>query len=126
MEAKKILVLDDEELILELVTEFLKLLDFEVETATTGKEAISKFKKALEIKEPFDLVLFDMTLPDGMDGAQVLKEIKKLDPEIKAIVSTGYNTNDIMDDPKAFGFDAAIPKPYSLDKLKEVLSGLLK
>lgn len=126
MEAKKILVLDDEELILELVTEFLKLLDFEVETATTGKDAISKFKKALEIKESFDLVLFDMSLPDGMDGAQVLKEIKKLDPEIKSIVSTGYNTNDIMDDPKVFGFDAAIPKPYSLDKLKDVLNRFLK
>ena len=126
MERKKILVLDDEEIILELIAEFLKLLDFEVETATTGRDAISKFKRALEEKEPFALVIFDMTLSDSMDGSQVLMEIKKIDPEIKAIVSTGYNTNDIMDDPRTFGFDAAIPKPYSLDKLKKVLDGLLK
>ena len=121
MAKRKILVLDDEELILEIVTEFLKLLNLEVETAETGKGAISKFKNAFESKEPFSLVLFDMTLSDDMDGAKVLREIKKIDPNIKAIVSTGGDSSDIMADHQRLGFDAALPKPYSIDKLKEVL-----
>ena len=125
MKKKRILVLDDEELILELVTEFLQLLGLEVETAATGRKAIEKFKNAIDKKEPFSLVILDITLPEDMDGAEVLKEIKKIDPGIKAIVSTGYNTSDIMSDPRAFGFDAAIPKPFSLNKLKEVLNELL-
>ena len=122
---KRALVLDDEEMILELVTDIFSLMDFEVVPVTNSKEAIEEFKKALDEGRPFDLVLFDMTLPGDMDGADVLKKIRKLDPSIKAIVSSGYAQEKIKAKAGESGFDAAVPKPYSITVLKETVHRLL-
>ncbi|NPA95319.1 MAG: response regulator [Thermodesulfobacteria bacterium] len=123
---KRVLVLDDEEMILELVTDIFKLMDFEVVSVTNSNEAIEEFKKAMDSGRPFDLVLFDMTLPGDMDGADVLREVRKLDPSIKAIVSSGYTQDKIKTVAGEHGFDAAVPKPYSISVLKETVQRLLK
>ena len=123
---KKVLVLDDEELILELVRDIFQLLELDVETALDGPEAIEVFKAAWEKKEPFDLVVLDMTLPGELDGAATLQEMKKIDPEIKAVVSSGYSADDIISNAHKYGFDAAVPKPYSISVLRETVDKLLK
>ncbi len=124
-EQKRVLVLDDEEMILELVTDIFTLIGFEVVPVTDAKEAISRFKEACEQEEPFDLVLFDMTLPGDMDGADVLREIRKIDPQIKAIVSSGYSQEELKERAGESGFDAAVPKPYSINVLRETVERLL-
>ncbi len=124
-EQKRVLVLDDEEMILELVTDIFTLIGFEVVPVTDAKEAISRFKEAHEQGEPFDLVLFDMTLPGDMDGADVLREIRKIDPQIKAIVSSGYSQEELKERAGESGFDAAVPKPYSINVLRETVERLL-
>ncbi len=124
-EQKRVLVLDDEEMILELVTDIFTLIGFEVVPVTDAKEAISRFKEAYEQEEPFDLVLFDMTLPGDMDGADVLQEIRKIDPQIKAIVSSGYSQEELKERAGESGFDAAVPKPYSINVLRETVERLL-
>ncbi len=126
MTPKKILILDDEDLILELAREILMILGFDVVGVKSSQAAIAEFKKAIEQNEPFCLVLFDMTLAEDVSGADVLKEIKKIDPNIKAIISSGYTSDDISEEPEKYGFDAAIPKPYSMNKLKEVIDKVLE
>ncbi len=124
-EQKRVLVLDDEEMILELVTDIFTLIGFEVIPVTDAQEAISRFKEAHEKGQPFDLVLFDMTLPGDMDGADVLREIRKIDPQIKAIVSSGYSQEELKERAGESGFDAAVPKPYSINVLRETVERLL-
>ncbi len=125
-EVKRVLVLDDEEMILELVSDIFQLIGFDVASVTTGEAAIQEFKKAKEQGQPFNLVLFDMTLPGDMDGATVLKEIKKIDPNVKAIVSSGHSHEELKTKAGDGGFDAAVPKPYSINMLKETVNELLK
>ncbi len=124
-DTKRVLVLDDEEMILELVTDIFKLMEFDVVSVTSSSAAIQEFKKAIDQGRPFDLVLFDMTLPGDMDGADVLKEVRKMDPNVKAIVSSGYAQEKIKAKAGESGFDAAVPKPYSITILKETVQRLL-
>ncbi len=123
---KKVLVLDDEELILELVEDIFHVLDLDVETVLDGRQAVEIFGKAKEKGEPFDLVLLDMTLPGELDGAAALREMRKIDPEIKAVVSSGYSADDIVSNASKYGFDAAVPKPYSISVLRETINKLLE
>ena len=123
---KRVLVLDDEELILELVEDIFHILDLEVETALDGRKAVEIFKAAREKGEPFDLVLLDMTLPGELDGAATLQEMRKIDPEIKAVVSSGYSADDIISNATKYGFDAAVPEPYSISALRETVNRLLE
>ena len=123
---KKVLVLDDEELILELVRDIFKVLDLKVETALDGREAVAIFKDAWDRGEPFDLVVLDMNLPGGLDGVGTLREIRKIDPDIKAVVSSGYSADYIISNAINYGFDDAVPKPYSVTVLRQTVDKLLK
>jgi len=122
---KRVLVLDDEELILELVRDILELLDLRVATVADGREAVNIFKEAMAEGESFDLVLLDMSLPGELNGIDTLREIRKIDPSIKALVSSGYSADDIISNAKKYGFDGAVPKPYSISVLRDAVNKLL-
>jgi len=121
----KILIMDDQELILESSSELLRILGYIVETAKNGEEAINVFKKAIDAGEPFDLVILDLTIPGGMGGVKTLETMKELNQDFKAIVSSGYSNDPIMIDYKNFGFDGVLIKPFKLDILQETLNNLL-
>ncbi len=122
---KRVLVLDDEEMILQLVTDIFNLMNFDVTAVTSAEEAISAFEEASRQGRPFDLCLFDMTLPGNMNGADVLRQIRKIDPNVKAIVSSGFSQEDMDMVKGETGFDAAVPKPYSITVLQETVQKLL-
>ncbi len=122
---KRVLILDDEEMIRELTRDIFQLMGFEAETAGTGEEALAIFERAINEKRPFDMVIFDLTLPGDMDGVETLKAVRKLDPEVKAIVSSGYSEDNIMSAYRDFGFDAAVPKPYTITSLQEAIASIL-
>ncbi|MBT3257899.1 MAG: response regulator [Deltaproteobacteria bacterium] len=84
----KILIVDDEPDILELLSKLLTLEEYRVKTASRGREAIDLFRS-----EPFDLVITDIRMP-GMDGVEVLKEIKQLDEDVEVIILTGFASVD--------------------------------
>ena len=123
---KKILVLDDDELILELVRDIFQVLGLKVETAVDGREAVEIFKNAWDRREPFALVVLDMTLPGELDGIDTLREIRKIDSDVKAVLSSGYSADDIISNALNYGFDAAVPKPYSVAVLRQTVDKLLK
>jgi CheY-like chemotaxis protein len=122
---KRVLILDDEEMIRELTRDIFQLMGFEVETAGTGEEALAIFERAVSEKRRFDMVIFDLTLPGEMDGVDTLEAVRKIDPEVKAIVSSGYSEDNIMSAYRDFGFDAAVPKPYTITSLQEAIASIL-
>ncbi len=117
----RILVMDSEESIREVISEMLKSLGYEVESAFDGQEAIELYKKAGESGRPFNVVIMDLTVPGGMGGKEAVRELIKIDPGVKVIVSSGYSNDPIMAEYKKYGFSGVIAKPYRIKDLSEVL-----
>ncbi|MDR2018428.1 MAG: PAS domain S-box protein [Syntrophobacterales bacterium] len=118
----KILLMDDEEMVREAISEMLSFLGYRTESAKDGAEAIDLYAEAMKKKEPFDMVILDLTVPGGMGGQEAMEEFLAIDPNIKAIVSSGYANNRIMSEYKNYGFVAVITKPYKLEELGEAVS----
>lgn len=110
---KKILIVDDEEEILAFMARFLKRLEIDSITAISGEEAIELYKK-----NSFDCVLLDIHL-GGMSGVEVLKNLKKMDPKVKAMIITGNICSDLKTDVHNLGVLDYIQKPIDLSDFKE-------
>ncbi len=119
-----VLIMDDDEIIRETLRRMLQFNGCQVEAASNGTEAVGRYKKAKESGHPFDLVIFDLTVPGGMGGRGALKELKVYDPGIKAIVASGYSHNPVMANPKEFGFQGVLSKPFSLQDLVRVMESV--
>jgi PAS domain S-box-containing protein len=117
----RVLLMDDEEIIRQMAARLIRKLGYEVVTALDGKEAVEKYKKAQRAGRPFGVVILDLTVKGGMGGEEALERLKGIDPEVKAIVSSGYSSDSVMSDYKAAGFAGMIAKPYSLAKISQVL-----
>jgi two-component system, cell cycle sensor histidine kinase and response regulator CckA len=121
----KILVMDDEPVIRDVAGNMLTTLGYEVSTSKDGSEAIHLYKKSKEAGEPFDAVIMDLTIPGGMGGKEAIRKLRDLDPEIKAIVSSGYCNDPIMGDFRQYGFAGVLAKPYSATEINEILRSLI-
>jgi PAS domain S-box-containing protein len=121
----RILLMDDEELIRDLGEELLSLLGYEAVLARDGKEAVELYKKAYESRRPFDAIIVDLTVPGGMGGSEVVKILREFDPDLKAIVSSGYSNDPVMADYKSFGFYDVVAKPYTVNELSETLKKII-
>lgn len=117
----RILVMDDEEPIRALASAALRRLGYDVETVADGSEAIESYKKAMAEKRPFTAVILDLTIRGGMGGGETIRRLRAIDPQVRAIVSSGYSEDAIMANYREHGFVAAIEKPYRLQELSQVL-----
>lgn len=117
----RILLLDDESLILEIAGELLNYLGYTATTVESGEEAVSLYSQAMQINEPFDAVILDLTVPGGMGGKEVVRELLRCDPHVKAIISSGYMTDPIIEHYKECGFAEILTKPYDADELDRKL-----
>ncbi|MEJ2355917.1 MAG: response regulator, partial [candidate division WOR-3 bacterium] len=73
----------------------------------------------------FDAVILDLTVPGGMGGKDTIDELLRVDPEVKAIVSSGYSTDPIMANHEKYGFKAVVAKPFDLKDLNETIKKVL-
>jgi len=121
---KRILFMDDEEFIRLPTKKILERMGHEVELACHGVEAIQKYAHARDSGHPFDVVILDLTIKGGMGGKQTIEELLKINPNVKAIVASGYSDDPVISNYKKYGFCASLPKPSSKDKMREALAKL--
>ena len=113
--------MDDEEIVRDLAREMLTSIGYEATVARDGDEALELHKKAKELGHPFDAIIVDLTIPGGTGGAKAVKKMAQVDPEVKAIASSGYSDDSIMADFGKYGFSGVLAKPYRIKELSEVL-----
>jgi len=121
----RILVMDDEEVVREVAGLMLRTIGYEVEFARDGVEAIELYKRAMESGEPFEAAIIDLTVPGGMGGKEAIKNLLEIDPNVKAIVSSGYSTDPIMSEFEQYGFKGVIAKPYQIEELSRMVSEII-
>ncbi|MBI5663707.1 MAG: PAS domain S-box protein [Nitrospirae bacterium] len=121
----KILLMDDEYSVRTTVCKMLRHLGYEVEIASNGDEAIILYEKAKKSGTPFDTVIMDLTIRGGMGGQETMQNLLRIDPGVKAIVSSGYFNDPIMSDYRKYGFYGVIPKPYEIEDLSALLRSVM-
>ena len=121
----KILVMDDEEIVREVLGRMLARLGYEAEFARDGGEAIEMFVQAQGFGPAFAAVILDLTVPGGMGGKEAMARLLEIDPRAKAVVSSGYSDDPIMAEFAKHGFSGVIAKPYRLSELSMVLNKVI-
>jgi CheY-like chemotaxis protein len=121
----RILVMDDEEAVTDIARAMLETLGYTVECTKNGADTVELYKKRKEEGKHFSAVIMDLTIPGGMGGKEAMKLLLKIDPTIKAIVSSGYSTDPIMSNCREFGFAAVLRKPYRLQEMSILLQNCL-
>lgn len=121
----RVLVMDDEPLILETLGRALTRVGYQVKTVPNGMEALTCYQEAQQNEQPFDVVIMDLTIPGGMGGKEAITQLLKLDPQAKVIVSSGYSADSITSNYRRFGFSAAVTKPYKLEDLTRTINELV-
>jgi len=122
---RTILVVDDEKPIRDLVAQMLECLGYKAITCANGEEAVSLYKDAMSSGNSFLTVVMDLVVVEGMGGKDAAQHILGIDPDARLIVSSGYSDDPVMADHKRYGFQALLPKPYTVRTLAEVLSSIL-
>jgi CheY-like chemotaxis protein len=117
--------MDDEQAIRRLLELMMSQLGYEVECASDGAEAIELFTRATASGRGFAGVLLDLTVPGRMGGKEAAAELRKIDPSVKLIVSSGYADIPILSEFQKYGFDDVIRKPYTLAELSDVLTRVI-
>jgi CheY-like chemotaxis protein len=121
-----VLLMDDQEMVRVIVSKMLTRCGYTVATAPGGREALEMYKQALANGAPFDVVIMDLTIPGGIGGKEAIKNLLAIDPQVRAIVSSGYSDDSVMTNYAEYGFKGIAPKPYTLIELQEVLTRVLK
>ena len=118
--------MDDDEEIRQTTGDVLKRLGYMVEFAGDGSRTIDLYREAREAGTPFDAVIMDLTIPGGMGGDEALKRLQTIDPNIRAILSSGHMNNPIVIEYRKYGFSGLVPKPYRIDDLGEIVHAVIQ
>jgi PAS domain S-box-containing protein len=121
----RVLVMDDDREIRDLLARVLRIQGFEAECVRDGAEAIAAYESALQSERRFDAVLLDLTIPGGMGGLEAAGKLKELDPDVKLIASSGYSDAAVMSEFSRHGFDERLPKPWTPPQVAAVLARVL-
>jgi PAS domain S-box-containing protein len=118
---RRILVMDDEGAIRELTSQLLGTLGYQVTAVGDGHEAIRTYERALRRGESFQAVILDATIRGGMGGLATIERLRQIDPNVNAIVCSGYSDEAALSKFLTYGFHAALPKPFTRSELIDVL-----
>jgi CheY-like chemotaxis protein len=121
----KILLVDDEDIILDVSREVLRFLGYDAVFAKEGASAIEIYRQEKEVGRPFDLVIIDLTIPEGMGGRETIEKLRSYDPSVKAVVSSGYSNDPVMQDFASYGFSGRLAKPYRINEMKALLETMI-
>lgn len=122
---QRVLVMDHEKAVRRVALMMLNSLGVGAEGADSGEEAVRMVAESRDAGRPFDLLIMDLTVPGGMGGRDAIVELKKIDPAVRAIVSSGYSTDPVMSRYETYGFSAVMAKPYNLQELQRAIQQAL-
>ncbi|MSU48163.1 MAG: PAS domain-containing sensor histidine kinase [Opitutus sp.] len=121
----RVLFMDDDPKISTLTATMLESLDYKFDLAKNGEEAIAFYKRYQNIGRPYDAVIMDLTVVGGMGGEECFFELKKLDADVRAIVASGYDNDEMARQFLEKGFCGYLTKPYRVTDLGKVLKAVL-
>jgi DNA-binding response OmpR family regulator len=103
----------------------LESLEYKCDIARNGEEAIQLYKRYLNIGRPYDAVIMDLTIIGGMGGEQTFKHLRELHADVCAIVTSGYDNDDMRRQFLDMGFCDYLTKPYRVSELGKSLRTVL-
>jgi len=118
---QRVLVMDDEAAIRDLTSELLGTLGYQVTTVPDGAEALKTYEEAMRSGENFQAIILDATIRGGMGGVATIERLRDLDPNVTAIICSGYSDEAALSEFLTYGFRAALPKPFTRHELANVL-----
>jgi len=121
----RVLFMDDDPQICHLTGTMLEGLGYKFDLAKNGEEAVQFYKRYLNIGRPYDVVIMDLTVIGGMGGEQTFKVLRELDPEVRAIVASGYDNDDMARQFMDMGFCGYLTKPYRVGDLGRIIKTVL-
>ncbi len=122
----RILVMDDEEMLRNLLQSQLEALGYESILVENGQQALEKYQQHQKNGAPIDVVIMDLTIPGGMGGQETARRLLQIDPTAKLIVASGYSNDPVMANFQEYGFQAAVTKPFDLKELGNAIPALLQ
>jgi CheY-like chemotaxis protein/anti-sigma regulatory factor (Ser/Thr protein kinase) len=123
--SRKLLFMDDEKIIWDVVASAIKQIQCGVDFAINGNQALSLYRRSLEKGEAYAAVILDLTIRGGVGGKEVIRDIHLMNPDAKAIVLSGYSTDPVFADYQRYGFMGAIKKPFKIDEFINLVSGII-
>ncbi len=121
----RILIMDDDATIRDLLRAMLTRMGYAVESVRDGAEALAVYHRLQAEGQTVTAVILDITIPGGMGGRETLERLRAIDPQVKALVSSGYANDPVMAHYAEYGFDGVVTKPYTIQRLHEALRRVL-
>ena len=121
----RVLVMDDDDTIRLGLAALLGELGYDVTTTAAGEEAVEIYTGELTSEHPIDVVILDLTVPTGMGGAETIKHLHAVDPQVKAVVSSGYANDPVLAQYRDYGFQGILVKPFRPEDLSQVMDALI-
>jgi CheY-like chemotaxis protein len=105
--------------------EVLRFLGYDVMFAKDGEAAYNLYVQEKAAGSPFDLVILDLSVPEGIGGRETVEKLRSFDPRVKAVVSSGHTNDPAVQDFARFGFAGKLSKPYKINDMKQLLESLI-
>ena len=122
----RILVMDDEEMIRRMLGRMLQRLGYQTQAEADGAAAVAAYRTARDGGNPFDIVILDLTVPAGMGGKEAFEELRRIDPAVRGVFSSGYSSDPVMSQYRELGLAGIIAKPYRIEELDALLKSILE
>lgn len=121
----RVLLMDDDPDISRLAAGMLASLDYKYDVARNGEEAIALYKRYVNVGRPYDLVILDLTVIGGMGGEEAFRQLREIDKDVRAIVCSGYDSDEMARQYMDMGFVGYLPKPFRLGDLARAIKNVL-
>jgi PAS domain S-box-containing protein len=119
---QRILIMEDDAPVASVISLVLESLGYKTVVVRNGAEAIERCADAARAGAPFHVAILDLTVADGMGGKDTLPHLKRISSEITAIVTSGYAEDAVMLNFREYGFNAMLPKPFTLDDIRRAMA----
>jgi PAS domain S-box-containing protein len=122
---RRVLIMEDESNVRKVEKAFLTQMGFEVTETRDGQEAIDRYKEAFLSKDPFDLVILDLVVRKGLGGQLTMEKLTKEDPSVKAIITSGYADQPVIEHYREYGFQGALKKPFRFEQFSKIVKRVI-